>query len=88
MKLLLLGTAGCHLCEQAEAILHDCAVHKSGWFVELIDIAEHDEQWQDYAIRIPVLYHVGSQTALCWPFTQTDVLSFLDSTNKTSRTLS
>ena len=64
IKLMLLGTAGCHLCEEAELILADCKNAE----IELIDIAEQ-EQWQEkYAIRIPVLYHAETGEELGWPF--------------------
>ena len=71
--LLLLGTSGCHLCEQAEAIINACVLDG----VEYIDIAEQ-EQWQGrYALRIPVLYHPASQKELSWPFEQSDVEVFI-----------
>ncbi|MBS3952937.1 MAG: glutaredoxin family protein [Methylomicrobium sp.] len=74
---LLLGTAGCHLCEEAELILTECRQLNSEMKLELIDIAE-EEQWQAlYAIRIPVLLHAESQKALFWPFTGFDVTDFI-----------
>jgi hypothetical protein len=76
MRLLLLGTAGCHLCEQAEEILQQCLPDYQQ-VVEIIDIAEQ-EHWQtQYAVRIPVLYHPGTQKDLCWPFDQTDIQAFI-----------
>lgn len=76
-KFLLLGTAGCHLCEEAELILTECGQLNSQMEVEIIDIAE-EEHWQAlYAIRIPVLLHTESQKALFWPFTADDVTDFI-----------
>jgi glutaredoxin len=72
MRYVLLGTAACHLCEQAQEIIHDC-----GLSVELIDIAEQ-EHWQErYALRIPVLIDKQSQQELAWPFAQADVQLFV-----------
>jgi len=74
VKLILLGTSGCHLCEEAELIMASC----NNVEIELIDIAEQ-EQWQDkYAIRIPVLYHVETESELGWPFTQEQAQDFID----------
>ena len=75
--LLLLGTSGCHLCEQAEEIILQSRIIHPHWVVELIDIAEQSE-WQDkYAIRIPVLYHPGSQEDIGWPFDTEQVDQFV-----------
>ena len=67
-SLVLLGTAGCHLCEQAEEILNACILNDTKLTIETIDIAEQD-LWQDkYAVRIPVILHPESQHELSWPF--------------------
>ena len=78
MRLLLLGTAGCHLCEQAQQLINDCLPNYSVLTVESIDIAEQ-EQWQaDYAIRIPVLFHPETQKDLGWPFDSAQLNAFID----------
>jgi len=75
IKLILLGTSGCHLCEEAELIMSSC----NNVEIELIDIAEQ-EQWQEkYAIRIPVLYHSTTESELGWPFDQLQAQGFIDS---------
>ncbi len=72
----LFGTLGCHLCEEAEIIIAACG-HKQ-INIKHIDIAEH-EQWQEeYAIRIPVLYHPETEKELGWPFTQEQAQVFID----------
>ncbi|WP_262966805.1 glutaredoxin family protein [Methylobacter psychrophilus] len=77
-QLLLLGTSGCHLCEQAEEIINACLPDNLGVRIEIIDIAEQD-QWQEkYAIRIPVLYHPETQKELGWPFEKTQVIQFIN----------
>jgi hypothetical protein len=76
---LLLGTVGCHLCEQALALVQMVQQHSAITVLET-DIAE-ESCWQaDYALRIPVLYHVASGKALDWPFNATDVQCFINAT--------
>jgi len=73
MRLMLFGTSGCHLCEQAEVIINACVLDG----VEYVDIAEQ-EQWQEqYAIRIPVLYDPVTKQELGWPFDQAEVEAFI-----------
>jgi hypothetical protein len=73
MHLMLFGTSGCHLCEQAESIIDACVPDS----VETVDIAEQ-EQWQEqYAVRIPVLYHPETKQELGWPFDQVKVEDFI-----------
>lgn len=73
MRLILFGTSGCHLCEQAEVIVNACVPDG----VDTVDIAEQ-EQWQErYAVRIPVLYDIETQQELGWPFDRADVDEFV-----------
>jgi hypothetical protein len=81
MELILFGTAGCHLCEQAEVILAPLSKFK----LELIDIAENPQWQEDYAIKIPVLYHAKSQSELGWPFDEHNVITFIDSLNNDNK---
>lgn len=78
MRLLLLGTAGCHLCEHAEEILQQC-LPDFQQIVEIIDIAEQAHWQAQYAIRIPVLYHSDTQKELGWPFSPIEVQAFIRS---------
>ena len=79
MHLILLGTAGCHLCEQAEEIIRDCLGNDYQQVIEQIDIAEQ-EHWQvRYAVRIPVLYDPSSEKELAWRFEQAEVRAFIQS---------
>lgn len=72
---LLLGTSGCHLCEEALEIIHTAQASLPITYTE-IDIAEQT-QWQErYAIKIPVLLHKLTGRDLCWPFTATDLINF------------
>jgi hypothetical protein len=68
IRLLLLGTSGCHLCEQAQQIINYYFPNNVELTIETVDIAEQ-EQWQEqYALRIPVLYHPETKIDLGWPF--------------------
>ena len=63
MKLLLYGTRFCHLCEQAEAVLH-----AAGVTAEYIDIAEDETLFERYGMRIPVVRRTDNGAELDWPF--------------------
>lgn len=71
----LFGTLGCHLCEVAEALLMPLVEH--GLLVELIDIADSDNLFEIYGLRIPVLRRVDSGAELGWPFDVEQVINFL-----------
>ncbi|NOQ34304.1 MAG: glutaredoxin family protein [Methylococcaceae bacterium] len=77
MKFILFGTSACHLCEQAEAILHDVLIRFPNIQLELIDIALQTQWQEQYSIRIPVLFHSQSQHELGWPFNEDDVISLI-----------
>lgn len=74
----LLGTLGCHLCEQAETLLMPFVEH--GLLVELLDIAESDALMQQYALSIPVLRRSDNGAELCWPFDEAQIVRLLDLT--------
>ncbi len=77
--LILLGTDGCHLCEQAESIIADALnQYKERITLEHIDIAVEEQWQQDYAIRIPVLISQPGQQEIAWPFTQAEIKKFID----------
>jgi len=67
----LLGTLGCHLCEQAEAVLA-MASRAVPLKIQRVDIADDEQLLAVYAERIPVLRH--RQGELCWPFGALDVV--------------
>lgn len=76
LTLELLGTQGCHLCDEAEQVLVS-ALDLQQLAVELVDIAESDELMEAYAVRIPVLRHVASGQDLGWPFDGLQVQTFV-----------
>jgi hypothetical protein len=65
---VLYGTSACHLCEEAEAVLAELLAQGYTWQIELVDIAEHDDLMDRYALSIPVLRDINSQQELSWPF--------------------
>ena len=73
----LLGTAGCHLCEDAQRVLSD-ALENQTVQVQLIDIADHDDSERlvrDYGLRIPVLRLNNRE--LDWPFNAQQVKQWM-----------
>lgn len=66
-QLVLYGTAGCHLCEQAESVLLACGLD---WVN--VDIADDEALLQAYGIRIPVLRRPDTNEVLDWPFSAAD----------------
>lgn len=76
MNIYLYSTVGCHLCEQAKAMLwpllsqYQCRLQE-------IDIADDDLLIERYGIRIPVLAAKNQSIELNWPFTTEQVDNFL-----------
>ena len=74
--LVLYTTAGCHLCEQAEALLHQVSSEQLlVW--KSVEIAGQDELVQRYGVRIPVLRDTLSCAELDWPFNALELRCFL-----------
>lgn len=73
MKLELLTTLGCHLCEDAEAMVRQVFPRAN---LTLVDIAERDAWIERYGTRIPVLCYDGKE--LDWPFSLLDVRAFVE----------
>ena len=72
MDIRLYGTACCHLCDEAQAILHEMGIQ-----ADHIDIADDDELVEKYGMRIPVLKRVDTGAELGWPFDAAAVSRFL-----------
>jgi thiol-disulfide isomerase/thioredoxin len=72
--LILYTTAGCHLCEQAAAMLEYLqGMHE--FSVEALDIASDEALVDQYGIRIPVVRRQGQDKEIGWPFEPEDLLS-------------
>lgn len=71
--LILLGTRGCHLCDQAEALLvRAAAARRLDWRYR--DIALDDALVSRYGESIPVLL-LPDGAELRWPFSLLDVMA-------------
>lgn len=68
----LYGNPFCHLCKEAEAILH-----RAGITAIKIDITENQNLFEKYSLRIPVLQRIDNDTELDWPFDAAAVSHFL-----------
>jgi Glutaredoxin-like domain (DUF836) len=68
----LFSTGFCHLCEEAEEILH-----QAGITAIKIDIIDDEKLFERYSWRIPVLMRVDNNAELDWPFDEATVLQFL-----------
>ncbi len=73
---VLFQTLGCHLCEQALAVI-DASRRLDRAALESIDIADDDDLLDRYGTRIPVLRRLDSGAELDWPFTSEEVARFL-----------
>lgn len=70
--LTLYGTTGCHLCDQAEALLRQAgAARPLPW--RYVDIALDEGLVARYGTRIPVLVAADGRE-LGWPFSLLDLL--------------
>jgi len=79
MKLILYTTLGCHLCEQAAAIIAQVqAQHLPELELESIDIADHDDLVEQYGIRIPVVLLAHKHNDLGWPFDESELTTYLN----------
>lgn len=74
--LVLMTTLGCHLCDEAEAILIPL-IEPLKIIIEAQDIADEDALIEKYGERIPVLVCEESGKELNWPFTSHQVVSFV-----------
>lgn len=68
----LFSTEFCHLCEEAEEILH-----QAGITAIKVDIIDDEKLFALYSWRIPVLQRVDNDAELDWPFDVATVSRFL-----------
>jgi len=78
-KLTLYHTAGCHLCEQAKALILTHLDHNNlaQGCLELADIAEDNALYERYGVLIPVLRIEATNQELHWPFGLDDLQRLL-----------
>ncbi|OUR84355.1 hypothetical protein A9Q82_00110 [Cycloclasticus sp. 46_120_T64] len=77
MELSFYTTEGCHLCDDAKALLQQLLAQQPEQFqVEVIDIVESDVLVERYGTRIPVVIREGVQQDLAWPFDYLELQHF------------
>lgn len=82
--LTLYTTAGCHLCDQAEALIWP-QLASGQWQLQSVDIAQSDELIERYGVRIPVVAKMAEddpskvEAELGWPFDAHQLAQFLRS---------
>jgi hypothetical protein len=72
--LILYGTEGCHLCDEASVLLRQLGLT---W--QTIDIAEDDTLLERYGKRIPVLSRLDNNDELDWPFSHEKIFQLISS---------
>jgi glutaredoxin len=73
-KLIFYHQPDCHLCDEAEALLH--AMGMDGSYEE-VDIESDLELLKRYGIHVPVLQRADNQQELFWPFDQDKIEAFI-----------
>jgi glutaredoxin len=68
--LTLYSTLGCHLCEQAEALLMAADTP-----FQVVDIIDNEQLLKQFRLHIPVL--AAADKLLYWPFDQASVALWL-----------
>jgi len=70
----LYSTDGCHLCEQALALISSV---NPNIIVNVLDIMDDPTWLEAFQIRIPVFEHIPSNKQLDWPFDAEQLSAFL-----------
>lgn len=72
----LFSTLGCHLCDEAEAVIAQVLPYVEAQ-IEWVDIIEREDWLARYSTSIPVLQRLDTQQELAWPFDAQQVYTFL-----------
>jgi hypothetical protein len=75
-RLNLYTTLGCHLCEEAAAMVNQ--QQPADLTLVMVEISESEKLLQEYGMRIPVLKFQDSEEELAWPFTMVELGSFIE----------
>ena len=78
MKVELYTTLGCHLCDEALAMVKFLQASEKSLTLAEIEIADSEELMAEYGIRIPVITAEKSEGELGWPFTIKELTQFLN----------
>jgi len=73
----LYTTLGCHLCDEAMALIRHLQVEGIDIEIRAIEIADSDDLMSTYGIRIPVVTSNESIGDIGWPFTLEELRIFL-----------
>jgi hypothetical protein len=75
----LYSSEGCHLCEQALALIGNVIPDHHIKVIDIVDNEIEDEQnlVQLYGVHIPVLERLSDNTKLFWPFEQSQVVELI-----------
>ena len=73
-QLILYYESDCHLCDEAEELLH--AIGLAGTYKE-IDIESDLELMKRYGIQVPVLHRTDDLKELFWPFDKVQLEAFV-----------
>jgi Glutaredoxin-like domain (DUF836) len=77
-KITVLTTLGCHLCDDALAMLHFYQEQTASVFeIEQLEITDSEKLIQSYGTRIPVLLHSQTKQEINWPFSMEQLAIFL-----------
>ncbi len=81
----LMTTSGCHLCEQALALLQQ--LQRDGLDIDIVEveISLSETLTDEYGIRIPVLRRSGVSEELGWPFDYDQARRYVTSTSSTGK---
>ena len=74
-ELIVYSTVGCHLCEQALALIEPEL--GTQYQVVEVDISDSDDLMTRYGIRIPVVARSDNGAEIGWPFDRQQFLVFL-----------
>jgi hypothetical protein len=74
-QMILYFQEDCHLCDDAEILLHQ-AGYMDGY--RKVDIETDLELLKTYGIHVPVLQRPGDDEQLFWPFDIADIKRFWD----------
>jgi hypothetical protein len=77
MNLVFYTTTGCHLCEEANALLDVLKTAHPAAEIETTDISCSEALVELYGIRIPVVKNKATGAELGWPFGYDELLNLI-----------
>ncbi len=83
-RLNLYTTLGCHLCEDALALLHRARSEGFEFQIIEVEISDSDTLMERYGIRIPVIRFDDEERELGWPFQFEDLVTFITNPESTT----